>query len=244
VKSRKSPVLAFILIVLIAPALRAATLDHLQSLISQLASDSPQLRASALNDLMGLNRKDLPLLREAALSQCPLLPAQISGLRQVVPQVYLAGEKFNYDPTDPRGFLGVQFLLIEPSKSFQGVLILDRIRGFPAFRYLQPGDVVVSFLDFPQLHMRNSMDFISAAQLVHPGQLLRLGIVRHGQTLSVAIPMDFRPLALSDDKLKPDLDTWILERDKRAQAYWDQEFSIIEPSTNPEPIQASTSYEP
>jgi hypothetical protein len=250
-------VLCFGIILLIAPGLYAADLAHLKSLVSELASDNPHQRDSAVNELMNINRKDLPALRIAAISQEPLLPVQISSLRQIVPQVFLAGEKFQYDPDDPRGFLGVQFgpetaiIQGEGVQISEGVRIYERIWGFPAYRFLQPQDVIVRILDQPDVPMRRVSDFIRIAGLFHPGEVMHLEILRRGLMMNVSVPLDFRPVAISraeNEKLevgKPSaqekVDAWIAGRKERANTYWKEEFSIIDPANSPDTEQASAS---
>jgi len=231
-------ILLFTILFPLTPTAPAANLTQLQSLISQLGSDDPRLREIALGDLMDLKRSDLPLLRAAALSQSPLLPGQIAGLRDVVVQVFLAGENFTVDPNDPRAFLGIQFM-IDPEG--EGVRVVDRIQGFPAYRYLQSGDVIVRLIDRPGLRIHTQDDFLDAIMLFGPGEALRLAILRNGRSLTVSVPLDFRPVAITNSPADED---WIQARRQRAEAYWNQQFSIVDPDAAPSTGQVSTSQEP
>jgi hypothetical protein len=149
------------------------------ALIRQLASDDALLRQDAVDQLMCLRRADLPALREAAVAQCPLLPAQVTGLHQVVTQVFLAGERFRIDPTEgeyPRGFLGIRFST-NPADRLQrtdGVMIADRIRGFPAFRQLRSGDVIMKIIDWPAVQLHSSDDFVRAVTMLAAGDEIHL----------------------------------------------------------------------
>ena len=62
--------------------------------IADLGNDDPDVRETALQDLMSLSRDDLPALRDAAKAQPGLMPAQVASLREVVTQVFLASEEY------------------------------------------------------------------------------------------------------------------------------------------------------
>jgi hypothetical protein len=226
-------ILPLLLIIIFSPVIQAADLAHLQSLVSQLGSDDPRVRAKALDDLMDIKRTDLAQLRSAAISQSPLSPGQIAGLRDAVAQVFLAGEKY---PHGPSGFLGIRFSLAP-----EGVLVADRIRGFPAYRILKNGDVIVQLVDRPNIQFHQVNDFASAIMLFGPGDAVRFAIVRDGRAMTVSVPLDFRPAEISNT---PADDDWIQSREKRAEAYWNEEFSVVETSGAPNASQASTSAVP
>jgi hypothetical protein len=241
--------LAALLLLNVIQSAHAVTPAQLKTLIAQLGSEDPRLRQSAADDLMGIKKEDLPALHAAALSESPLLPGQIAGLHQVVIQVFLAGEKFRIDPSEPdypRGFLGVRFSPAERIQRSDGITISDRIPGFPAYRYLHPGDVIVKFVDWPNVQLHLSDDFIRAVGFLQAGDIVRLQVLRFGRLISVSLPLDFRPEAISNvTQENPDsvVDAWIQHRQQRAENYWKQEFSGIDPSIVPDAGQASTSAE-
>jgi hypothetical protein len=236
--------LSFFCLFLLAPTLRAADLAHLQSLVSQLASDDPLLRENALGDLMDLKCRDLPMLRAAALSQSPLLPSQIAGLRQIVTQVFLAGEKYKVDPSDSGGFMGIQFSRNEPLVQNDGVVVMDRIKGFPAYRHLHSGDMILKLLDRPGVQLNDANEFINAVKSFHSGDIVRLGVLRYGRAIEVSVPLVDRPIELAGNPSESMVDAWIQAREKRAEAYWNAEFSILDPASAPSASQASMSVEP
>jgi len=234
----RAGMLAFTLILLTAAfpsQIRAATLPQLQTLISQLGSDDPHLRDTAMGNLMDLHCRDLPMLRAAAMSQSPLMPGQVDALRQAVAQVFLAGEPFKVDPQEPGGFLGIQF-----PHEYEGVVVLARIRGFPGYRYLQVGDVIVRILDRPNMRIHNYNDFVSAVALFHPGETLHLVILRYGREIAVAVPLDYKPVDINPENISE----WVDRREKLAAAYWSAEFSMIDPSAAPTQVQAAVPIEP
>ena len=221
------------LLVALCPAVRAADLAHLQSLVSQLASDDPRLREKALDDLMDIKKEDLPALRAAAVSQSPLLPGQIAGLREAVAQVFLAGEKYQHGPN---AFLGIRFTL-----GPEGVIVADRIRGFPAYRNLKNGDVIVRLIDRPNVQFHQVIDFANAIISYGPGDAVHFAILRNGRPMTVSVLLDFRPVEITNTATDDD---WIQAREKRAEAYWNEEFSVLEPAGAPNTSQASTSAVP
>ena len=188
---------------------------------------------------MDLHRRDLPMLRAAAMSQSPLMPGQVDALRQAVAQIYLAGDPFKVDPDEPGGFLGIQ----PPPDALQqheGAVVWNRIRGFPGYRYLKSGDVLIKILDRPNMQIHNFSDFVGAVALFHPGETLHLVILRYGAEIAVAVPLDYKPIDINPDNIGK----WVDRREKLASAYWNAEFSMIDPSAAPTAIQAAVPIEP
>ncbi len=233
-------ILPLLFLLTITQTLHASDLAHLQSLVSQLASDDPRLREKALDNLMYLKRQDLPALRSAALSQSPLLPAQVAAIRQAVTQIFLASERYRVDPTIPGGFMGLHWRnpLLRPSPD--GVLVDELLPGFPASRLIQPGDVITQIIGPPAIPLRGTADLVHAVMDMSPGDILRLRVLHLGRPIDVSLVLDFLPLDLNPT----DIDSWIRNRNEKAQAYWNQEFSIIDPTVAPNASQASTSAVP
>ncbi len=198
-------------------------------LVGQLASADPAIRELAEQELMGLKRSDLPALREAALSQRPLGPGQVVALHEVVMQVFLAGEPFAAN-LDESGFLGVSFGSDDVLRPTEEIRVVARIPGFPGFQYLQTGDVVVKLPDWPNLAVRHPDDVIEAIKHLDPGNVVRLGIVRHGRYATVSIPLDFRPVELPRSMTESEFAPWVDARKARADEYWESEFSVINPA--------------
>jgi hypothetical protein len=221
---------------LIAPAAHAADNTRIQTIVTLLGSDDPRLRAGALNDLMDLKRADLPALRAAAISQSPLLPAQVAALRQGVTQIYLASERYRVDISIPGGFMGLHWSNANLRPTPDGVVVDELLPGFPAYRCLQPGDVMVAILAKQPIPLRSSADLVRTVMRMWPGDTLRLRILHLGAPRDVSMVLDFLPVDLNPTAIDP----WIDDRTAKAQAYWNQEFSVIDP-TAPAGSQASTS---
>lgn len=226
------------------PSTQPTVSQHqLQIWIDQLASDDPQTRRTALSNLMGLQKQDLPTLRAAAASKQPLLPEQLEAIRQAVTQVFLAGEPYKHatDPQDDTGFLGVQWQREAPSQPPDGVLVWSRIPGFVAYRMLQPGDIIVKILRqpaLPDLTMHDFDQFTRLVQQLHAGDVLRLQVLRYGRPTDVSIRLDHRPLDLVQDQAGVKIQQWINTRAQAAEDYWNHEFSGIDP------VQATSSTQP
>ncbi|HEX4054371.1 MAG TPA: hypothetical protein VHX86_08905 [Tepidisphaeraceae bacterium] len=201
--------------------------------ITQLASDDSQTRQGALDRLMDLNRQDLPALRAVAMAQSPLLPGQVALIRQVVTQVFLAGQPYDFatDPSMGRGFIGLSWEGELPIDSPQGVIIKERLPGFVGYRMLQPGDVLVKILREPlepDIPLHQFEQFTNAVRPMQAGELLRLEILRYGKRMDISFQLDRRPLKANQEMAV--MRQWLNDRAQAAEEYWTQQFSAIDPS--------------
>jgi hypothetical protein len=223
-----------LLIVCAATLAVAGGNSSLQNQIAQLGSDNPQLRDEARVQLMGLPREDLPALRTAALAQSPLLPGQIAELRDVVTQVYLAGEDYNRDPSSPRGFLGLYWGTMPTPVPGQGILtVVNRIAGFPAYRMLKTGDIITQVVESPQAPIHGATDLTNVLQAMHCGDVVPLNILRSGRPLTVGVPLAIFPVDLDQHRADDAwIENWMLDRQQRADEYWARQFSAIDPAVS------------
>jgi hypothetical protein len=213
----------------------AGSNPSLQNLIAQLGSDNPQLRDEARVQLMALPPESLPALRSAALSLTPLLPGQIAELRDIVTQVYLAGDDYKKDPASPQGFLGLYWPPPDPTKPMPSgdgtVTVIGRIAGFPAYRVLKPGDIITQVLEYPQTPMHDVNDFTNIIKLLRSGDVVHLNIIRSGRPMTVALTLAMFPVELDQHRNDTSghwIDNWMLQRGQRADDYWKREFSPID----------------
>jgi hypothetical protein len=234
-----------------SPATRPSPLDQqMRAWIRELGVDDSQVRQSALSQLMWLREEDLPALREAALSLEPLLPGQIAAIHDAVTQIYLEhlhdadAPADNNQPT--RGFLGLRWSQKDTTESSpDGVIVAERIPGFGAYRMLQSGDIIVKILDQPDVELHNDMQFMDAVRPMLAGQILHLRVMRYGRLMDISVPMEPLPADLPAPTFDPDIDVarvnaWAQARDEKAQAFWQQEFSVIDPARS----SSSASTEP
>src|SRR5437660_7649051 len=68
------------------------SIASIKRLIAELAADNYPARDRARLALMGLQRSQLGALRDAVKQSLPLEPSQVFVLREIVTQVYLAGD--------------------------------------------------------------------------------------------------------------------------------------------------------
>ena len=207
--------------------------------INQLADDDPDLRRTAAQSLMGLSADDLPTLRQCALKQSPLLPGQISALREIVTQVYLSGDNepvtpavgflgLHWPPPNPQGMM--QIGVIQPDDlNTDGLPVVERIPGFPAYRLLQPGDLITAVLNEPDIDVHDRSQFIQSVSQMKAGDELDLQIKRGGQNIEIPLKLAPRPLSLLGEPAN--YDAWLDERLTDARDFWNKSFSDLEPQS-------------
>lgn len=195
---------------------------------ADLASPDAAVREAATTALMGLDRPQLNQLRELVRRSAPLATAQAAALHDIVVHDYLAAEPYPHDTR--QGFLGLlamQSELIDQPLRL-GVDVDDhRIPGFPSFRMLRSGDVILAVLVDPQappLEQINkptpSFDALSSAiSAAGAGQRVVLEVLRGGQRIHVTLELAARP-----EISQAAFDLFFNERRHRGEAYWEREF--------------------
>jgi hypothetical protein len=211
------------------PAGDVATLTRL---IAQLADDDYSNREAARIALMGLRRSDLGVLRQSVQQSMPLEPGQIIVLRDVVTQVYLAGDA--YLPDDQgAGFLGVSLPVWSRPEDRalltleRGVAVVSRVPGFCAFRMLQNGDVLLSMTTAAGTVELNTPERLSdSVKAVKAGQTITFEVLRQGEVLTVPITLDPRPFNLDNMGA-----IWLQEftgrRADQANEVWERDFAPL-----------------
>jgi hypothetical protein len=204
-----------------------ADLATVRRWISQLASDNYQTREAARIALMGLKRQELDTLRQAVIQHLPLAPNQLINLREIVTQVYLAGDIFIPDASDG-GFLGIKLLTKPEEETYpieRGVTVLFRVPGFCAFRMLQNGDVILSIhSDAGDRVLNEAMELRRAVSSIKAGQTITLEVLRQGRILNVPITLDRRPLHTDEEAA---LQEFINDRADRADEIWERDFAPL-----------------
>lgn len=207
------------------PATQPATsLAHVRQLVAHLNHKDSNVREAARIALMGLKRDDIPTLREAVSQSLPLEPSQTAVLKDIVTQVYLAGDMYL---AEDDGFLGVRLpsnfkpeekalLAIE-----KGVAIVSRIPGFCAFRMLQDGDVILGVTDGVRINSPDEL--IAAVSHYKAGQTISFDVQRQGKLTRVAITLDRRPIGLGANSIEE----FIGNRTDRADDLWEKTFAPL-----------------
>jgi hypothetical protein len=205
---------------------------QLRCWVAQLDDNDPSVREAALQDLLDLQKQDLPALRDAALALKPLSSGQIVALGNVVSQIFLAAEEYPPDLTGgyPCGFLGMRWDIQDQSDD--GVVVAERFPGLAAYRLLKPGDIILKLADHPNIELRHFSDFTEFVGLMHPGDVLRLELLRYGRVIHVSLPLVPRPQALAPDRAAGNIDNWLQTRSRQASQYWKSQFYAIYSDNN------------
>jgi len=162
-------------------------------LFEQLAHADAATRENARQKLLQLSSEQLPEVLAALKHHAPLLPAQLSAVREVVPHLFLRGLK--YEASVDAGFLGVKFA--QSYDPLQPIVVESRIPGFVAFAQLRDGDIILGTVHQGRVRPMRINDNPSFAQIIRaspPGQDLQLEIQRANRVLRVTLRIDARPI--------------------------------------------------
>jgi hypothetical protein len=216
---------------------------------TRLADPDPKVRDQARQDLMGLKSEDLPKLRQLVVEHLPLSPDQLAALRDIVMQAYLAEEKYRAGDnssnttgveTDSNGteapfFLGLRWdpEIIVASDARLGVTVDERLPGFPSYRFLRKGDMILGVWIHPTEPLPKQPDWLTptdtalkdAIRTSPRTQDVIVQLIRNGQQMTVPIKMAPKP---SDADASPDsLQTFKALRAQRAETYWQENFAPL-----------------
>ncbi len=214
---------------------------------AKLADPDPKVRDQARQDLMGINADDLPKLRQLVIEHLPLSPDQLAALRDIVMQAYLAGEKYpagdrSINPagveTDSNGtespfFLGLTWGkdITDATDARLGVTVDERLPGFPSYRFLRKGDMILGVWIHPTDPLPKQPDWLTpnrqaliAAISGSPrSQDVVVQLIRNGQQMTVAIKMAPKPIYADPDSLQ----TFKAMRVDRAETYWQENYAPL-----------------
>ena len=226
------------------PAVEVPASSPMRQSFDQLADADPKIRDKARLDLMGLASDELPMLRQLIIEKQPISPMQSAALREVVTQVYLAGKTYKAASgetvaagSDVHYCLGI-FWDIPPSESARlGLCVDQRLAGFPAYRYLRKGDIILGIYIDPKLPLEtlpnretHNLDTLREAIDLNPGaQNVELDVLRCGETIRVALKMAPRPTD-ADVMLPRGMSNFNALRLDDAEAYWEENFAPLMPS--------------
>jgi len=188
------------------------------------------VREQARVELMAMPRQQLPLLQRLVQEEQPLAPSQVAVLREIVAQIYLAGEPYETNGRD--AFLGITMSLaqmparppdVAPGGS-TGVVVDGRKVGFGGCRMLRDGDVILGLVDRPNVVFRSPGDLQATIGAMRAGDTVKLQVLRHGQVKQVRITLDARPSERFD---VPALDEWVHRRLEKFDQYWQRTFAPL-----------------
>jgi hypothetical protein len=212
-----------------APATRPTDrLGTIKAMLAELSADSSATREAARVALMGLKRQELPLLRQAVQQSLPLDPDQITVLRDIVTQVYLAGDIYA-TAGDGQGFLGVHlpYYAHPEERSLmsmeRGVAVVSRVPGFCSYRMLQDGDVLLA-METPggKIEFSSNEQLIEVVTSARAGDTVTFEVLRQGRILNIPITLDKKPL-----DLRGQLDEFSGRRADEADKLWQRDFAPL-----------------
>jgi len=200
----------------------------IKGMLAELSADRSITREAARVALMGLKRDELPLLRKAVEQSLPLDPNQITVLRDIVTQVYLAGDVYASEE-DGKGFLGIHLPYYgRPEERSllsmeRGVAVVSRVPGFCSYRMLQDGDVLLG-MQTPggTIEFTSNEQLIEAVTRAHPGDTVTFDVLRQGRILNIPITLDKKPLNLATQ-----LEEFSGRRADQAEELWQRDFAPL-----------------
>ncbi len=208
--------------------------EALRANLVRLGDPNPRIREEARTALLGIDRSELAALRTLVAELRPLSPAQTNVLRDVVIHVYLAGETY---ASEDVGFLGIKALepaiVADDARGDElrpiGIVIESRMPGFPAYRYLQDGDILLA-AENPNSRLYTISDLRTVVEMFRVGQSVRLQVIRAGELMVIAVPVAARPAGMRVMPDAPNFDSLRQDQTDRAIQYFDREFSpLVEP---------------
>jgi len=232
----------------VSPAFAQATQpsNDVRQWFAQLADTDPNVREQARFNLLGLRRDQLGLLRQIVIDSRPLAPAQSAALHDIVLHIYLSAEPYLknersgfmgailFEVRQPAFFLPNEGLMpdVDPQQAtadespVRGVLIQECVPGFCAFRYLQPGDLVLGVVGQILLLPTQSRDELRDQVLAHPpGGIITLKVLRRGRVVRVAFPLDSAPRAAEAGLISTQ--QFQNTRREKGESYWQFAFAPL-----------------
>ena len=202
----------------------------------QLADSDPAVREAARINLMGLKREQLDELKQLVLDNRPLAPSQAGVLHEIVIHVFLTGETYRVFPG--ASVIGVRLFESASSPvigapgdgtSRSCVVVEQRFPGFPAYRYLQNGDLLLG-VGTSELVRSSPIvatpDFETFRRLVSvksPGDMIKLQLLRRGRVIELSFPVEAAPL----DSAGVNGPAFFDARSNKADDYWKETFSPL-----------------
>ena len=230
-------------------AVDSTEISAMRSMLARLVNDDPAVRDEAQQRLMGMDPSELPLLRQAIQSGVPLRPGEGVVLQEIVDHVFLSADS---DIGDPKtGFMGIEMLLHEAIYSEldddaelpAGVFVDQRLPGFPSYRMLRNGDLIVA-LSSPDLpydppepgdkqiehRVRSASDIMELVQRLSPGSQVNLTVLRSGHRLEISFKLGSKPAELSETGIG--YQKYRELQQKKADEYWQDNFAGMVDGSN------------
>lgn len=216
--------------------------EQIKGWVRLLGDREPTSRTTARQALLGLQRDELPLLRDIVASMQPLRPAQAQPLEEVVTYV-VTRAALNEVPHSSEAFLGVSLpseygaddvmdfgpgdssMVRETPSTDTGVPIINRLGGFVAYRYLEDGDIIEAVRFGGVLQSTQSVgEFRAAIKAARVGQDVTFRVRRAARVLEVTFELDAKAV---DQR---DMQETIENAQSSASDLWQQTFApLVDP---------------
>lgn len=202
----------------------AARRDQLKHWLTQLADPDDAVRSAARAELMGIKRPELEEFRQVVEASRPLRPSQASVLREIIIQVYLAGE--DYDRAMDAPFLGIRMVqtvlnTAGDGEAVTGVVVAGRVPGFVGYRMFMDGDVILRLLEPRTVSIRAPEELSELVTAQRVGRRVAFEVLRHGQIIRVSLRLDAKPAQWLQ------IEEFQLPRQEKAQDYWNRAFAPL-----------------
>jgi hypothetical protein len=198
------------------PPPQQQSVDAVRTWYLQLADRDPEVREQARINLMGIT------LEKVVAENRPVQASQAAVLYDIVTHVYMAGEPYQVNDT-MGGFLGLREM--RDWDAPPGVMITTRIAGFPAYRMLREGDLIVGIDEVPDAPITSGNEFVNVLRQMPAGAVVTLRVLRGGNVQKVPVKLDPRPAAASG--LGDAMAVLESTRQSKAEEYWARAFAPL-----------------
>jgi hypothetical protein len=187
---------------------------------------NPAVRDQATDELLGMKRVDLPVLKEALTNLGQLDPAVRQTMSQVVTHVYLSEEA--YQP-GANGFLGVRMPTeqnVNKRDPKVQIVIESRLAGFDAYRKLRNGDGILDLEERPLEQPPDRDDFIDKIGAMRAGEMVHLKVLREGKVVRVSVQLGRWPAEINQ-LIPGSADEFAKRRQAVADTYIKEQFGSL-----------------
>ena len=179
----------------VAPTTQRSRIDEW---LTQAADIEPAVREAARVHLLGLQPNELWLLHDAATAASPLKPAQVEMVREAVAYIRTRASLMQM-PNQGSPIMGVGLgpggIMLQPgviaTEPLEGVMVVSRLPGFAAARYLQDGDMILAFILDQQTFWLDSKEslrkYVTDQQIGTPVTML---VRRASHVETITFPLD------------------------------------------------------
>lgn len=219
-----------------APTTQRSCIDEW---LIQAADIEPAIREAARINLLGLKPDELPLLHDAATAASPLKPAQAELVREAVTYIRTRAGLMQM-PNQGSAFMGVLLgrsgmIAQGPMDTLpsEGVLVVSRLPGLAAARYLQDGDMILGFVFDQQTVWFDSKEslrkYVTDQQIGTPVTML---VRRASRVETITFPLDPCPTPQGTNEINQGdvVGALAINAENEAMKTLDKDFGAVAPA--------------